>query len=258
MKTLIDTHAHLQNSAFASDQEAVIQRAFASGLKYIINVSYDFPSSQQAVQLAHIYERIFATVGIHPHEAVGWRRDVAKELEILIESKKVVAIGEIGLDYHGAVSPKNKQQEVFDRQLELASRLKLPVVIHNRQATEEVLSTLKNFRGQTGVIHCYSGDLIQAEKFIELGYYLGITGNLTFPKNLILKEVVSKISLERLVVETDAPYLSVQLERGKRNEPSQVRYVAGEIARLKKLDEEIVAKQTTENAIRLFRLPEDK
>lgn len=249
---LVDTHAHLQDRVYARDIAEVLARATAAGVERIVNVSYDQSSSEQAVQLAREHHGIFAAVGTHPHDAASWSADSAVRLRQLAGEKKVVAIGEIGLDYHRNLSPKPAQQKAFIAQIELARELSLPIIVHSREATEDILAVLGNYRDLRGVIHCYSGTRTQAKKFLDLGYYLGITGIVTFPQAGELQAVAASVPLDRLLVETDAPYLAPQSFRGQRNEPAYVVEVAVQIAALKKIGLADVAKQTTLNAVELF------
>ncbi len=252
---LIDTHAHLQDQAFASDQDTAIQRALNAGIHYIITVGYDYISSQAAVTLAQRQASLFAAVGIHPHDASSWQESTSQLLTNLSQQKKVVAIGETGLDYYRHLSPREQQKKVFAQQLALAGKASLPVIIHSRNAGEEVLGFIKDFPQLTGVIHCFSGTLFEARQFVDLGWYLGITGSVTFPKATVLQEVVRDIPLEWLLLETDAPYLAPQPHRGQRNEPSYLGYMAAAVAGLKKIEVSVVAEQTTLNAQKLFKLP---
>lgn len=251
---MIDTHAHLQDPAFKPDQDTAIQRALTAGIHYIIIVGYDYISSQAAVTLAQRQAPLFAAVGIHPHDANAWQENTSQLLIDLSQQKKVVAIGETGLDYYRNQSPRDRQKKVFAWQLEVASKVSLPVIIHSREAGEEVLGFVQDFPGLTGVIHCFSGTLFAARKFVELGWYLGITGSVTFPQATVLQEVVRGIPLERLLLETDAPYLAPQSHRGQRNEPSYLGYMAEAIAALKNIEVSAVAQQTTANAMKLFKL----
>ncbi len=250
---MIDTHAHLQDPAFKPDQDTAIQRALTAGIHYIITVGYDYLSSQAAVTLAQRQAPLFAAVGIHPHDASAWQENTSQVLIDLSRQEKVVAIGETGLDYYRNLSPRDIQKKVFAAQLELARKVSLPVIIHNRDVGEEVFGFLKDFPGLTGVIHCFSGTLFEARKFVDLGWYLGITGSVTFPKAAVLQDVVRDIPLERLLLETDAPYLAPQPHRGQRNEPSYLGYMASAVAGLKKIEVSVVAQQTTANAMKLFK-----
>lgn len=251
---MLDTHAHLQDRVFQPDQDTVIKRALTAGIQYIITVGYDYISSQEAVALTLRQPQVFAAIGVHPHDASAWQENTGELLAILGQQKKVVAIGEIGLDYHRDLSPRDIQKKVFTAQLELARKISLPVIIHSREAGEEVLDLIKEFPGLTGVVHCFSGTLLTARKLIELGWYLGITGAVTFPKATDLQDVVRGIPLERLLLETDSPYLAPQLHRGQRNEPSYLGEVAAAVAKLKNIEVAVVAEQTTANAKKLFKL----
>jgi TatD DNase family protein len=252
---LIDTHAHLQDPAFKPDQDAAIQRALTARISNIITVGYDYVSSQAAVTLAQSQDPLFAAIGIHPHDASAWQGNTSQLLIDLSRQKKVVAIGETGLDYYRNLSPRDRQKKVFAWQLELARKVSLPVIIHCRDAGKEVLGFVRDFPGLTGVIHCFSGTLFEAREFVELGWYLGITGSVTFPKAAVLQEVVRNIPLEWLLLETDAPYLAPQSHRGQRNEPSYLGSVAAAVAALKNIEIPVVAQQTTLNAKKLFKLP---
>lgn len=251
---MIDTHAHLQDQVFQSDQDEVIKRAFTSGIQQIIIVGYDYISSQGAVSVALKQEQLFAAIGIHPHDATSWQENTSTLLADLSQQKKVVAIGEVGLDYYRNLSPRDVQKQVFREQLTLAVKRSLPVIIHSREAGEEVLEVIKDFPGLTGVVHCFSGTLLLARKLVELGWYLGITGAVTFPKATDLQTIVRDIPLERLLLETDAPYLAPQSHRGQRNEPSYLGEVTATIATLKNIEAAVVAEQTTANARKLFKL----
>ncbi|MDD5260061.1 MAG: TatD family hydrolase, partial [bacterium] len=197
---------------------------------------------------------VFAAIGIHPHDAGAWQENAGNLLTALGQQQKVVAIGEIGLDYYRDLSPREIQKKVFAEQLEVARKICLPAIIHSRDAGDEVLEMIKNFPGLTGVVHCFSGTLLLARKLIELGWYIGITGAVTFPKATILREVVSAMPLEWLLLETDAPYLAPQFHRGQRNEPSYLGEIAAAVATLKNIEVSVVAEQTTANARKLFKL----
>ena len=249
---LIDTHAHLDDRAFDDDRAAVIARCHAEGIG-VITVGVDLRSSGEAARLAERHRVIWAGVGVHPHEAKTYDPEVERELRELAAAEKVVAIGEIGLDYYRDLSPRGLQRDAFAAQIELANGLGLPVVIHNRESTKDLLAILRAHRPQRGgVVHSFLGDLDLASEFIELGLHLGVGGPLTFDKNGILRRAVAEVPLDLIIVETDSPYLTPVPHRGKRNEPAYVRYVAEEIARLKGISYEEVASATTGNARRLF------
>ena len=248
---LIDTHAHLDLPQFERDRARVVARAREAGIG-MITVGIDLESSRRAVRLAKGY-KIYAAVGVHPHEAERYRGSLErtlKELEELARAERVVALGEIGLDYYRNLSPREAQVEVFRAQLRLAERLDLPVVVHDREADEDILAILRE-ADVPGVVHSFSSTLEVAEELIELGFYLGFSGPVTFPR-APQREVVTQVQMERILVETDAPYLTPVPYRGRRNEPAYVRHVARAIAALRGLPEEEVARQTTENAGRLF------
>ncbi|HHV35070.1 MAG TPA: TatD family hydrolase [Syntrophomonadaceae bacterium] len=252
---IIDTHAHLDDNKFKGDFESVQARALEAGVTRIISVGTNFTSSRHACVLADEHPEIYAAVGVHPHDAITVVPRTLEGLRLLAGSSRVVAWGEIGLDYHYNFSPQDCQLDVFRKQLEIAGELNLPVIIHDREAHQEVLSVLGDFPGITEVvIHCFSGDLRIAEECVKRGYYLGIGGTLTFPNNKKLQDVVKRVPLEHILLETDCPYLAPQPWRGKRNEPAFVTAVLEEIARLKDVSQEEVAATTTNNAEKLFRL----
>lgn len=248
---LIDTHAHLDLPQFDRDREEVIARARGAGIG-VITVGIDLESSAAAVRLADEYG-VYAAVGIHPHEAKRYSDDLEgtlARLEELAQDKRVVALGEMGLDYYRNYSPREAQLKLFRAQLELAAGLGKPVIVHNRQADGDILALLKGI-GVRGVVHSFSSPMEVAEELLRLGFYLGFSGPVTFPR-AAQRELIRRVPLERVLVETDAPYLTPAPYRGKRNEPAYVRYVAQAIAELRGLAEEKVARQTTENAGRLF------
>ncbi len=250
---LLDPHAHLSFSQFDADREAVIRRARESGLIAVIEIGADLESSRAAVTLAEQYDFIYAAVGIHPHDTETLTPMVLAELRELARHPKVVAIGEIGLDYYRDLSPRPAQRRAFEAQLALAAELGRPVVIHCREAWEDTLTMLQGWGGG-GVIHSYSGGPGHLDEVLALGFFIGLSGPVTFPKSERLRAVAAAVPLERLLVETDCPYLTPQPHRGERNEPAYVRYVVEEIARVRGLPVEEVARATAENAQRLFRL----
>ncbi|MFH1375078.1 MAG: TatD family hydrolase [Patescibacteria group bacterium] len=261
---LIDTHCHLDFPQFKKDFDTVLARAGEAGIGKMINPGVGIKESRQAVELAKNYENIFAAVGIHPHEASSLfelrspgvnslNEGVLAELEELAEDPKVIAIGEIGLDYFRMRNEKSIQQEAFRKQLELAQKLKKPVIIHSREADEDIFKILDDFEVQ-GVFHCFGGDWAFAQQVLERGFLIGLTGVVTFPKAVNTHEVAANVPLEKLLVETDAPFLAPQKFRGQRCEPAFVREVGERIAELKGVSLEEVAGQTTKNARKLFEL----
>jgi len=256
---LFDTHAHLNFPQFDDDREEIIARALAAGVGIIINVGVDLASSRAAVALAEAHPQIYAAVGIHPHDAKTLTDEALAELGELARHPKVVAIGEIGLDFYRDLSPRDQQRRAFQQQLALAREAGKPVIIHDRQAHQEVMSILRQWIGDgyhqpAGVLHCFSGDLAMAQEAIELGFYISIAGTVTFQNARSLRELVHQLPLKRMLIETDCPYLTPRPHRGKRNEPAYVKLVAQEIARIKGLLLEEVARITLENAQALFAL----
>ena len=252
---LFDSHAHLDDEKFADDREAVIARAKENGVTHIINIGADMESSARSVALASQHESIYAAVGVHPHEA---EKVVAADYDQLAEwtrLDKVVAIGEIGLDYYYDLSPRDLQKEVFIRQLDVARQMHMPIVIHDRDAHGDTMAILKREgKGLIGVVHCFAGSLEMANELIKMGWYIGCDGPVTFKNAAKLPEIMTKIPLERLLIETDSPYLTPVPLRGKRNEPAYVRFVAEHIATLRGISGEELAKVTTKNVCELFHI----
>ena len=253
MLCLIDTHAHLDSRDYDADRAAVIARAFALSIG-VITIGVDLDSSGEALRLAERHRYVWAAAGIHPHEARSASDSVLSSLSGLAEKPGVVAIGEIGLDYYRDLSPRRQQRAAFVEQLVIAQELDLPVVIHNRESTRDLLGILEKRSPHRGVIHSFLGDGTLAQEFISMGFHLGIGGPITFNKNDAVRNAVADVPLGRIVVETDCPYLTPVPHRGKRNEPSYVRYVAEMIAVVKGVPLEEVERRTTENAKVLFGL----
>ncbi len=253
---LVDSHTHLDFKDFNSDREEVLRRAERVGLKVIINAAFDLESSRRAVQLAEQYPLIYASAGIHPHDASKAVSDFPQQLEEISTHPKVVALGEMGLDYYRDRSPRQVQQVVFRKQLRVAIKVNLPVIIHDRDAHEEVLDILEEegVPAAGGVMHCFSGDYKLAQRVTEMGLYISIAGPVTYPKNTDLAKVVSTVPLDRLLLETDAPFLAPVPLRGKRNEPANVVHVAERVAALRGTTGERVGRACLENTRRLFAL----
>ena len=250
----IDTHAHLDDKAFSADRAAVLARMFAESIGAIC-VGASVPSSRDTVRLARNHRHLWATVGVHPHDARLLDRHALDELGTWLDAPRVVGVGEIGLDYYRDLSPRPKQREALRLQLMLARARHVPVVLHVREATSDLISILRDTAEQHhGVVHSFLGDLDAATRFLELGLHLGVGGPLTFARNGALREAVSAVPLECLLVETDCPYLTPVPHRGHRNEPSYVRLVVEEIARLREAHPAEIAAATTANALRLFDL----
>jgi TatD DNase family protein len=242
---------------FVDDWPAALDSAGEAGIDHVIVVGIDLESSKQAIAMADQHGRLLATVGVHPHDVSSINDSIIDELRLLAGHPKVVAVGETGLDFYRNRSPRDKQIEAFEMQLALAEELRLPVVVHDRDAHEQVAEILSgrapNLAG--GVLHCFSGDVALAEAAIDWGFYISIAGPVTYPNAGDLRSVAEHIPIEKLVIETDAPYLAPQPKRGKRNEPAYVRYVAEELATLKGLSVEDIDRITTLNARRLFGFP---
>jgi TatD DNase family protein len=253
---LIDTHCHLDFNRFDADRDAVILRATNSGIKRIIVPAIDLQNCPDVLALAEKHSCVFAAVGIHPNSSAGWQASWLDRVTEFSKNAKVVAIGEIGLDNYWDESPKEVQHNAFSSQLNLAADLDLPVIVHNRDASEDVIKLIAESRltgrERPGVFHSFSAEWDTAEAALEMGFYIGITGPVTFNKADDLRRIVAKLPLDRILVETDAPFLAPQQRRGKRNEPSYVTYIAEQIAVLHDLSIEEMSRITTANTKRLF------
>jgi TatD DNase family protein len=253
MKGAIDTHAHLEMGAFDGDREAVLARAVQAGLAAIVTVGTTIPDCEKAVALARKHPLVYAAVGIHPHEVKDADAGAYERIRRFSQETKVVAIGEIGLDFFYDHSPRDVQIRRFREQLDLAEEVGLPVIIHDREAHAETLAILRERKGRLrGVLHCFSGDAAMARECLALGYLLSVAGPVTYPKANALREVARGIPADRLLVETDAPYLAPQTHRGKRNEPAYVVETAGRLAEIRGLPAGELIRQTAANARRLF------
>ncbi|MCZ6819871.1 MAG: TatD family hydrolase [Calditrichaeota bacterium] len=250
---LIETHAHLYFDGFDDDREAVIQRAFEANVKRIINIGLDIDTGKECIKLAEKHDGLFATVGIHPNDSARLTNAALEELGKLAAHNKVVAIGEIGLDFYWDKCPVPVQQEAFRKQIQLAKELALPIVIHNREAGREIVDVLKSegIDNLTGVLHCFSEGADIAQEVLDLGFYVSFTGNLTFKKSE-LPAVAQMVPLQRLLLETDCPFLSPEPRRGRRNEPAHVVHIAQKLAEIKQVEFGQIEEATTENACRLF------
>ncbi|MCL6476394.1 MAG: TatD family hydrolase [Firmicutes bacterium] len=255
MNIWTDTHCHLNHRDFASDAGSVWNRAREAGVHTAIVVGYDLASSESALQVAERLDGCWASVGIHPHDAVQCDEDALLQLHRLASHPRVAAIGEIGLDYYRNLSPKHAQQHALEQQIHLALQLRLPVIIHCRDAYDDLLDTLARYPLR-GVLHCFSGELHHAQRAVEMGWYLGIGGVVTFKNARTLREVVQQVPLDNLLLETDAPYLAPMPHRGKRNEPAYIPLIAQMVASLKNVPLEELATVTTQNARCLFSLEE--
>jgi len=252
---LVDSHAHIDMRVYDKDRDQVLERARGAGVAAVVNVGCDLASSRAAIGLAERYSEVFAAVGFHPHSAAKMRDGDLVKLSELAQHPKVVAIGEIGLDFYRNLSPREVQVEVFNRQLALARRLGLPVIVNCRKAQEEVLCILTEWAGggsePLGVLHCFSGDGELGQKYIEMGFFLSLAGSVTYSSAGIAPD----LPLDKLLIETDCPFLTPNPHRGKRNEPSYLSFVVEKIGEIRGVPSDVVVEHTTENAIQLFRLP---
>jgi len=253
---LVDSHAHLEMTDFRKDLEEVIRRAKNAGVETIFTVGTEKKDWPRALEIADFHDSIYAILGVHPHNAKEIDDQTYPALSKLCRHKKVKAFGEIGLDFFRNLSSREIQLNRFREQIGLAKDLGLPIVVHDRDAHRETLDILKSEKAEEcgGIIHCFSGDYEMAKKCLELGFFISVPGTITFKNAEEFKDIVRRLPLESLLVETDAPYLTPVPFRGKRNEPSYVRYTAEKVAEVKKVSFEKVAEVTTQNALRVFRV----
>mgnify|MGYP000684080441 CR=1 FL=1 len=251
---LFDSHAHLDDERFDEDRDALIEGLPGQGVEYVINAGADLASSRAGIALAEGWPHVYAAVGVHPHDAKELDEAGIETLREMLGNPKVVAVGEIGLDYHYDYSPRDIQRYWFERQLALAQETSKPVIIHSREATEDTLSVLKKYvrDGVWGVMHAFSGSWETAEIVLNMGLMLGIGGTVTFKNAVKPVEVAGKVPMDRLLIETDCPYLTPAPHRGKRNEPAYVGHVAERIAEIRGIPMEDVIRATHDNACRLF------
>lgn len=252
---IFDTHAHYDDKQFDTDRDEVLKAVESDGVGLIVNASASYRSCRRVVDMAQEYPFMYAMVGVHPDEVGELNEETFADLRSLAKEPKVVAIGEIGLDYYWDEEPREVQKQWFIRQLNLAKELDLPVNIHSRDASEDTFQIIKEHaEGLRGIIHCFSGSKELAQEYVKLGFYIGVGGVVTFKNGKKLKQVVEAIPLESIVLETDCPYLAPEPFRGKRNQSSYIKYVAEEIARLKGVTYEEVVAQTEENGRAVYRL----
>ena len=249
---LVDTHCHLDWNAFEADRDEVIKRAIDSGVTRLLTIGVDVPSSRRAVELAAQYAEVYAAVGVHPNDCADFDAAMLQEVRALAQQPKVIAIGEIGLDYYWHKVDHDVQARAFQVQLELAAELNKPVIVHSREAAADTIGVLEQFTQHaarlTGTLHSYFDDLAIMQRAFDIGFYCGVTGPITFKKSDREREIVRHAPLDRLLIETDAPFLTPVPHRGQRNEPAYVRHVAAMIAQIKELTVNAVAQQTTQNA----------
>lgn len=249
---LVDTHTHLNMDLFDDNLDQTLEKAKSNGIFNVIVIGMDHEANIKALEIADQYEMAYATVGIHPANADDQN---AESIIPYLKHKKVVAIGECGLDYYWVKDNKEAQKKVFQKQIELSILYELPLIIHTRESFLDAYRMLLPYKGKVkGVFHCFSSDLNDAKKAIDLGFYIGIDGPITYKNNQMIKEIVEKIDLKHILIETDSPYLTPVPFRGKRNEPSHLIYIAEKIAEIKNLDIHEVARVTTKNAMDLFQL----
>ncbi|MFB1051085.1 TatD family hydrolase [Paraliobacillus sp. JSM ZJ581] len=253
---LFDTHVHLNVRQFDQDREEVIERAKEAGVTHMVIVGFDHETIPKAIELAETYEHFYAAVGWHPVDAIDFTEKELKWLEELASHPKVVALGEMGLDYHWDKSPHDVQKEVFRKQIRLAREVNMPIIIHNREATEDIIKILQEEQASEvgGIMHCYNDDPIYVPACLDMNFYISLGGPVTFKNAKLPKEVAKMVPLDRLLIETDCPFLAPHPNRGKRNEPAYVALVADQIATLRGISAEEVQEATRKNAHHLFRL----
>lgn len=246
---IFDTHAHYDDEQFDEDRDQLLSSMAEAGVSTIVEIGASMESSRNAIRLAEQYPFVYAAVGVHPDNVGELDEETFEELEAMCRHNKVVAVGEIGLDYHWDTEPREVQKKWFVRQLELAREMKLPVNIHSRDAAEDTLEIMKEYgEGLGGIIHCFSYSKEMAKEYVKMGFFIGVGGVVTFKNGRKLKEIVTELPLEKIVLETDCPYLAPEPNRGKRNDSRNIHYVAEQVAELKNLDKETVVKQTENNA----------
>ena len=259
-RMLFDPHTHLADARYNNDREAMIARAREAGVDAFLTIGCDFVTSHSAALLSELHPFVYASIGVHPHEVKHIRDDWYDEFRRLAKNKKVVAYGEIGLDYHYNHSSPTEQRARFREQIQLAHELRLPVIIHTREAQEDTIAILKEEKASEigGVFHCFSGDAWLAKDALDLGFYLSFSGILTFQNATMLRDIAKTVPLDRLLIETDCPYLTPIPHRGKRNEPAFVFFVAQQLATIRagepQMSIETISRLTTKNAKRLFRI----
>ena len=251
---MIDSHAHLAAKAYRKDLDAVLGRALDAGVTSILTVGYDMSSSEAGVRLAEKYPPVYAAVGIHPHDATTLNLDALGRLEELAASPKVIAIGEIGLDFYRDLSPRSVQEDAFRLQIGLAKDLELPIIVHDRDAHQRAVQVLREEQVSRGVLHCFSGDVNLARQGVEMGLYISFAGPITFDGRKAV-DILGRIPEERILIETDCPYLAPVPYRGKRNEPAYVRYVLERVASILGRATEDVDALTAQNTKTLFAIP---
>ncbi|MGL4589380.1 MAG: TatD family hydrolase [Mycoplasmatales bacterium] len=250
---IIETHAHINHEQFLEDYEQIIKRAEEAGINKIIDIGCDQKSRSKTLMLSQTYKNIYSAIGLHPVDVEEWDEQLITELrQHATTNTKIVAIGEIGLDYHWYPETKEQQKKIFEKQIELAQELELPIIIHSREANDDTFKILEKYKPIKGVMHSFAGDYEDAIRFTQLGMYIGISGPVTFKNGLTQQDVTAKLDLQRLVIETDCPFLTPVPYRGKRNEPSYLQYIIEKISELRIESKEEIEKQLYANSIALF------
>lgn len=247
-----DTHAHYDDEKFDADRDSLLSSLPEKGVELVVNAASDLVSAEKSIGLADRYDYIYAAVGVHPHEAGSFETETVQRLRELCGRRKVVAIGEIGLDYYYDFSPREEQNRALYAQLELAKELDMPVIIHDREAHEDILKAIKAVPGIRGVFHCYSGSLEMAREIVDMGWYISFTGSITFKNARRAPEVVAWLPADRIMIETDSPYMAPVPRRGERNDSSNLSFIASEVGRIRGISAEEAALLTMENGRRFF------
>ena len=247
-----ESHAHYDDKQFDEDREELLLNLKNHNVGYVVNIGADMKSSYKSIKMAEKYDFVYASVGVHPHEAINVTEDDYETIKNWLQHEKVVALGEIGLDFYYDFSPRDIQRQVFKKQLKICENITKPVIIHSRDASQEVFDTIKDSKVRKGVIHAYSGSLEMALEYIKMGFYIGVGGVLTFKNANKLLNVVENIPLESILIETDSPYLSPVPVRGTRNNSQNLKYIVKKISEIKQIEEEIVEKTTLETAKKFF------
>jgi len=250
----IDTHTHLFYPNFEGEADKVIERAVQSGVDYMIVPGTDLATSLQAIELAGKYDNVYASVGVHPHDSKDWNDSIIEKLEELAKNKKVVAVGEIGLDYYYDFSPRDIQIKAFESQIQLALKLNLPIIVHNREANNDVMNLARKYKdsGLRAQYHCFAGSIADARELVEMHHYISFPGIVTFKNAESVRNVLSRIAIENLLLETDSPFMTPVPHRGERNEPAYIKLIAEKIAEIHHLTLQDVGKATSYNAFKLF------
>lgn len=253
---MIDSHAHLDDRRFNYDRDMLIKNLEKNGVKRVYNIGANLDSSRRTLELAKKYDNIYAVVGIHPHNAKDFNEEIEKELLEMAKHEKVVALGEMGLDFYYDNSPRDVQKEVFLKQIEMAEKVGLPIVVHTREASQQTFDILKEAIGKNNklkvLLHCYSGSVEMMREYVKLGCYIALGGVVTFQNAKVTKRVAKEVPLERLLIETDCPYLTPEPYRGKRNEPMFLKYVVEEIAEIRGVSPEEIERATEENTLKFY------